>query len=166
MVSYYRDPRNPEAVHFPAQIHVAATHAFILLALIVTVILTLTYRQGADALGELGVVAACLAALSLYYPKKIITDETGVHAGGLLAFRKRLIRWNDINSVRERAAVYGIPPFDTAFIANWIVEIRSISGERPIRFTCRHSGRLAFLRALKRWGAPDPELRHPLRRSA
>jgi hypothetical protein len=161
-VSYYRDPLNPEAVHFPAQLHVAATYALILLALILTGVLTLIYDQGMKALTDLAELLACLAVLALYYPKTITTDETGVRIGGLFGWRKRLIRWNDIQSARERAAVPGIPAFDAGFLGNWVVAIRPFSGERPIRFTCRHSGRRAFLYELKRWGAPDPVLRRPI----
>jgi hypothetical protein len=161
-VSYYRDPRNPEAVHFPPQLHVSAANVFILLEIILTVILTLLYGRGQNVRADLAVAAACLAVLALYYPKEISTDETGVHAGGFLAIRKRLIRWKDVESVRERAMVFGIPPFHTVFLANWVIEIRSASGQPPIRLTCRHSGRKAFLYELKRWGAPDPVLCHPL----
>jgi hypothetical protein len=161
-VSYYRDPLNPEAVHFPAQLHVVATYALIVLALILTGVLTLIYGRAPEALTNLAEVLACLALIAIYYPKEITTDETGVRIGGLFGLRKRLIRWNEIQRARERAAVYGIPAFDAGFVANWVVEIRSFSGERPIRFTCRHSGKTAFLYELKRWGAPDPVLRRPL----
>jgi hypothetical protein len=162
MVSYYRDPRNPEAVHFPAQLHVAATYVFILLALILTAVLTLIYGRGTQALTDLAEVLACLAFIVFYYPKTITTDETGVRIGGLFGLRKRLIRWDEIQSIKERAIVYGIPAFDAGFVANWVVVIRSVLGERPVRFTCRHSGRRAFLYELNRWGAPEPSLRRPL----
>ena len=165
-MSYYRDHRNPEAVHFPAQLHVAVTDALLLLALILTGVLTLIYGQGTKALTDLAELLACLVVLALYYPKRITTDETGVRIGGLFGLRKRLIRWTDIQSVNERAVIYGIPAFDAGFVANWVVEIRSVLPERPIRFTCRHSGRKAFLYELKRWGAPDPVLRRPLESDA
>lgn len=161
-VSYYRDRRNPEAVHFPAQLHVAATYALILIALVLTGVLTLIYDHGMKALTDLAELLACLAFIAFYYPKKITTDETGVRIGSLFGLRKRLIRWDEIQSVKERAIVYGIPPFDAGFVANWVVVIRSVLGGRPVRFTCRHSGRRAFLYELKRWGAPEPVLRRPL----
>jgi hypothetical protein len=148
-VSYYRDPLNPEAVHFPAQLHVAATYALILLALILTGVLTLIYDQGMKALTDLAELLACLAVLALYYPKTITTDEMGVRIGGLFGWRKRLIRWNDIQSARERAAVPGIPAFDAGFLGNWVVAIRPFSGGWR-------------LYELKRWGAPDPVLRRPI----
>jgi hypothetical protein len=161
-VSYYRDHLNPEAVHFPAQLHIAATYTLILLALILSVVLTLIYGRGTQLLTDLAELLACLAAIAIYYPKTITTDEAGVRVGGLFGLRRRLIRWDDIQSVRERVLVYGLPAFDVGFVANWVVEIRPFSGERPIRFTCRHSGRRAFLYELKHRGAPDPVLRRPL----
>jgi hypothetical protein len=164
MVSYYRDPLNPEAVHFPPQLYVLVIDGLILLEILVTVILGLIYGWGQHPLADLAVAVACLAVLALHFPKGITTDETGVHGGGFPANRKRMIRWKDIESVRERALVFGLPPFHTAFLANWVIEIRSVSGEGPIRMTCRHSGREAFLRELRRWGAPAPDLRRPLDR--
>ena len=120
------------------------------------------YGQGTKALTDLAELLACLVVLALYYPKRITTDETGVRIGGLFGLRKRLIRWDEIQSIKERAIVYGIPAFDAGFVANWVVVIRSVLGERPVRFTCRHSGRRAFLYELNRWGAPEPSLRRPL----
>ena len=165
-MSYYRDHLNPEAVHFPAQLHIAATYTLILLALILSVVLTLIYGWGTKLLADLAELFACLAVLALYYPKTITTDEAGVRTAGLFGLRKRLIRWDDIQSVRERVLVYGLPAFDVGFVANWVVEICQFSGERPIRFTCRHSGRRAFLYELKHRGAPDPILRRPLESDA
>jgi hypothetical protein len=117
----------------------AATHAFILLALLATVTLMLVYGRSPEV-----VAVVCLAALALYSPKRIRTDETGVHAAGFLEICTRLMRWKVSDSVREWAKLLGLPPFDTAFITNWGVDIRSVSGTRPIRFICRHSGRMAF----------------------
>jgi hypothetical protein len=161
VVPYYRDPFNPEAVHFPAHLHVAVAHAVVVLALLTTVALIVIYGDGTREMGELAAVAACLAVLALHYPKRITTDEAGLRVAGWFAFRRRLIRWNDIKSVQECPLVRGIPPFHAGFVANWVIEIRSASGERPVRFTCRHSGRGAFLRELKRWGAPEPALLRP-----
>ena len=166
MVSYYRDPLNPEAVHFPSQFHIAVTDALTLLETVLTVILTLLYGWGQRVPADLAVAAACLAVLALYHPKEIITDEAGVHTAGFPGIRKRLMRWKDIESVRERAIILGIPPFHTACLSNWVIEIRSASGRPPIRLTGRHSGRRAFLYELKRWGAPDPILRHPFDRAS
>jgi hypothetical protein len=159
-VSYYRDRLNPEAVHFPARLHVAATYAFILLAIAVTVILTLIYGYGTRRWLDLATAAACVAVLALYYPKRITTDESGLRVCRLLGFGRRSIRWTDIDRVRERALAPGIPPFSAGVVANWAVEVRPADGARPIRFTCRHSGRRAFLHELKRWGAPDADLKY------
>jgi hypothetical protein len=156
VVSHYRDQINPEAVHFPAREHVKATYLFILLALVVTAILTLIYAQGTQERDDLAATAACAAFICLYYPKRITTDESGVHARRFFGFGQRLIRWNEIVRVRERALFPGIPPFSAGFLGNWVIEVRPPRGVRPIRLTCRYSGRSAFLHELKRWGAPDP----------
>jgi hypothetical protein len=159
MVSYCRDPLNPEAVHFPPRFYVPATYGLILLEIVATVILASIYGWGQYPVADLAVAAACLAVLALYCPRARTTDETGAHAGGFLAIRKRLIRWKDVQCVRERAMAVGIPPFHTAFLSNWVIEIRSALGRRPIRLTCRNSGRKAFLHELKRWRAPSAVLR-------
>lgn len=163
-MSHYRDQLNPEAVHFPAREHVKATYLFILLALVVTAILTLIYGRGEQARDELAATAACAAFVVLYYPKRITTDEIGVHAGRFFGLGQRVIRWDGIDTVRERAPIPGIPPFSAGVLGNWVVEVRPMNGARSIRLTCRHSGRIAFLRELKRWGAPDPgaESRPPI----
>ena len=164
MVSYYRDQLNPEAVHFPAKLHVAAINTLLLIGLIVTAVVTWIYGQGTQIRDDLAVAAACLVVIALYYPKRITTDEAGVHANRSLGFGRRLIRWDEIDSVRERALVPGLPAFSAGLIANWVVEVRPVNGAKPIRLTCRHSGRRAFLQALKRWGAPDPVLKNPVDR--
>jgi len=153
-VAHYRDQLNPEAVHFPAREHVKATYVFILLGLIVAVILTLIYGRGTQERNDLAVTAACMAFVALYYPKRITTDEAGVHAARFPGFGRRLIRWDEIDRVRERALIPGIPPFSAGFLGNWAIEVRSAKGVRPIRLTCRYCGQSAFLRELKRWGAP------------
>ncbi len=160
-MSYYRDPLNPEAVHFPAKLHVAAINGLLLIALMATVVLTLIYGRGTQLRDDLAKAVVCTAVVALYYPKRITTNEAGVHASRFLGFGRRLMRWHEIGSVRERALVPGIPPFSAGFIGNWVVEVRPVDGTRPIRLTCRHSGRRAFLRELRRWGAPDPVLRNP-----
>ncbi len=163
-MSYYRDERNPEAVHFPAKLHVAAINAFLLIGLLVTAVVTWIYGRGTQLRDDLAMAAACVAVVALYYPKRITTDETGIHAGRFLGFGRRSIRWDEIDGVRERALVPVLPPFSAGFLSNWVVEVRSVVGARPIRLTCRHSGRKAFLHELKRWGAPDPVLRNALDR--
>jgi hypothetical protein len=162
VVPYYRDPFNPEAAHFPAHLHVAVAHAIVVFALLGTMALILIYGEGVKELGGLAAVVACLAVLALHYPKRITTDDTGLRVAGWCAFRRRLIRWNDVKSVRQRALVRGILAFHAGFIANWVIEIRSAPDERPVRFTCRPSGRRAFLREPKRWGAPEPALLRPV----
>lgn len=161
MVSYYRDQVNPEAVHFPAKLHVAAARVLVLIALTVPLILTLIYSNGSEVWTNLAAVMACAAVVVLHYPRRITTDEAGVHRGGLLGLRRRSIPWNEIDSIRERALVPGLPAFSIGLVANWVIVIRSVRGTRPIRFTCNHSGRRAFLQTLKRWGAPAPVLKNP-----
>ncbi|MDR3718105.1 MAG: hypothetical protein P4K98_04835 [Bryobacteraceae bacterium] len=128
----------------------------ILLALVVTAILTLIYGRGAQERNDLAAEAACLVFAALYYPKRITTDETGVRASRFLGFGQRLIRWNEIEKIQERALIPGIPPFSAGFLGNWVLEVCPPKGVRPIRLTCRHCGRNAFLRELRRWGAPVP----------
>jgi glycerol uptake facilitator-like aquaporin len=156
-VSHYRDQFNPEAVHFPAREHVAWTYVAILLALVVTAILTLIYGRGTQERNDLATEAACLAVAALYFPKRITTDETGVRASRFFGFGQRLIRWNEIEKVQERALIPGIPPFSAGLFGNWVIEVCPSRGVRPIRLTCRHCGQSAFLRELKRWGAPVPD---------
>ena len=160
-MSYYRDKRNPEAVHFPAQMHVAATYLLVLIALLAVLELTLIYSRGTRMWADLAALGACAAVVVFSYPKRVTTDETGVHTDRFPGFHRRLIRWGDVESVREQALVPGLPAFLRSPVANWAIVVRSANGAQPVRFTCRQSGREVFLLELKRWSAPGPVLKNP-----
>jgi len=165
-MAYCRDRVNPEAVHFSAQDHIVVTYACLLLALAATAILTLIYDRGQQRSKELAVIASCAVFIGLSYPKRITTDEAGVHATSFYGVGQRLIRWDEVVNTRERALIPGVPPLSAGPVGNWVIEVQAVNGVRPIRFTCRYSGREAFRRELQRWGAAGRGIAVPNSKSA
>jgi hypothetical protein len=155
-VSHYRDEWNPEAVHFPARLHVLALYGALATALMLTLVLTFLYQQPERMLEDLGLTLACGTALACLWPRRITTDEKGIRRIGLLRIGPRFIAWKDVRSVIETAEIPRLPRRLFGILPNNIVTVRGAKGVPPIRFTSRHSGRETFLHELKRWGVPRP----------
>jgi hypothetical protein len=155
-VSHYRDEWNPEAVHFPARLHVLALYGALATALALTLVLTFLYQQPERMLEDLGLTLACGTALACLWPRRITTDEKGIRRIGLLRIGPRFIAWKDVRSVIETAEIPRLPRRLFGILPNNIVTVRGAKGVPPIRFTSRHSGRETFLHELKRWGVPRP----------
>jgi hypothetical protein len=153
-VSHYRDERNPEAVHFPACLHVMALHGALAVILVFAVLLMILFDQPEQMNQDLLLMFGCGAALALVWPHRITTDQHGVRRVGLLGFGKRFIPWKDVRSVTETAEIPLLPRRLFGCLPNYVIVIRAAEGIRPIRFTSRHSSRETFLHELKRWGAP------------
>jgi hypothetical protein len=160
-VSYYRDQVNPEAVHFPAHLYIAALEGLALIVLLTSMTMVLLFGGKDERPAALAAAVAGTLLALLLYPRRITTDESGVHVAGLFGSRRRSIAWDRIESIRERALIPPLPAFAWGPVGNWVLVVRSSAGGSPIRFTCRHSGRDAFLHEASRWGAPAPELRKP-----
>jgi hypothetical protein len=155
-VSHYRDEWNPEAVHFPARLHVLALYGALATALALTLVLTFLYQQPERMLEDLGLTLACGTALACLWPRRITTDEKGIRRIGLLRIGPRFIAWKDVRSVIETAEIPRLPRRLFGILPNNILTVRGGKGVPPIRFTSRHSGRETFLHELKRWGVPRP----------
>ena len=155
-MSHYRDEWNPEAVHFPARLHVLALYGALATALMLTLVLTFLYQQPERMLEDLGLTLACGTALACLWPRRITTDEKGIRRIGLLRIGPRFIAWKDVRSVIETAEIPRLPRRLFGILPNNIVTVRGAKGVPPIRFTSRHSGRETFLHELKRWGVPRP----------
>ena len=155
-MSHYRDEWNPEAVHFPARLHVLALYGALATALALTLVLTFLYQQPERMLEDLGLTLACGTALACLWPRRITTDEKGIRRNGLLRIGPRFIAWKDVRSVRETAEIPRLPRRLFGILPNNILTVRGAKGVPPIRFTSRHSGRETFLHELKRWGVPRP----------
>ena len=155
-MSHYRDEWNPEAVHFPARLHVLALYGALATALALTLVLTFLYQQPERMLEDLGLTLACGTALACLWPRRITTDEKGIRRIGLLRIGPRFIAWKDVRSVIETAEIPRLPRRLFGILPNNIVTVRGAKGVPPIRFTSRHSGRETFLHELKRWGVPRP----------
>ena len=155
-MSHYRDEWNPEAVHFPARLHVLALYGALATALALTLVLTFLYQQPERMLEDLGLTLACGTALACLWPRRITTDEKGIRRIGLLRIGPRFIAWKDVRSVIETAEIPRLPRRLFGILPNNILTVRGGKGVPPIRFTSRHSGRETFLHELKRWGVPRP----------
>lgn len=155
-MSHYRDEWNPEAVHFPARLHVLAVYGALAAALAFTVLLTFLYRQPQRMIGDLGLTLACGAAVAGLWPRRITTDEKGIRRNGLLGIGPRFIAWRDVRAVNEAAEIPLLPRRLFGILPNDLITVQGARGLLPIRFTSRHSGRETFLHELKRWGAPTP----------
>ena len=155
-MSHYRDEWNPEAVHFPARLHVLALYGALATALALTLVLTFLYQQPERMLEDLGLTLACGTALACLWPRRITTDEKGIRRIGLLRIGPRFIAWKDVRSVIETAEIPRLPRRLFGILPNNILTVRGAKGVPPIRFTSRHSGRETFLHELKRWGVPRP----------
>jgi hypothetical protein len=155
-VSHYRDEWNPEAVHFPARLHVLALYGALAAGLVFSLLLTFLYQQPERMLLDLGQTFACGLALAWLWPRRISTDEKGIRRNGRLRIGPRFIAWKDVRSVHEAAEIPLLPRRLFGILSNRIITVRGPKGLPPIRFTSRHSGREMFLHELKRWGAPTP----------
>jgi hypothetical protein len=155
-VSHYRDEWNPEAVHFPARLHVMATHGALALLLALAVLLIFLYNRPERTIVDLVLACACAAALVWLWPRRITTDQHGIRRAGLLKIGARFIAWKDVRAVNEAAEIPLLPQRLFGCLDNHVITIRGVKGVPPVRFTSRHSGRETFLHELKRWGALTP----------
>ena len=155
-MSHYRDERNPEAVHFPARLYVIALYGALALLLALVVLLIFFFQRPERTIKDLELTAGCFAALAWLWPRRITTDQHGVHRNGWLGIGERFIAWKDVRSVREAAEIPLLPRRLFRCLSNDAILVRGPRGTRPIYFTTRHSGRERFLHELRRWGAPAP----------
>ena len=153
-MSHYRDEWNPEAVHFPALLHVVALHGGLALIIVLAIILMILFEPEKDLDRNLMLITGCALALVFLWPRRITTDQHGVQRAGLLGYGRRFIPWKDVRSVTEISELPILPKRLFGCLPNQVIVVRGIKGYSPIRFTSRHSSRETFLHELKRWGAP------------
>jgi len=153
-VSYYRDERNPEAVHFPARLYVLAAYGALAVLIAANVVLILLFDTPPQTLQDLLLMLGCLAALAVLWPRQITTDQHGVRRDGPLGIGERFIPWKDVRRVEETAEIPLLPRRLFGCVQNYVVVVRGPQGVPPIRFTSRHSAKDTFLHELKRWGVP------------
>lgn len=158
VVSYYRDQSNPDAVHFPACLTTVALFGVLATLLAITAGVVWFQAKGGTWLWQEGVLFLCFLTMALVWPKHILTDQAGIHAGRLFRFRRRFIAWRDLTAVRERREVPLLPRSFGRWLENWAIEVRGAQGNRVIRFTSRHSDRETFLAQIKRWRGVEVQL--------
>lgn len=153
-MSHYRDERNPEAVHFPASLHVIALHGGLALILVFAVLLMILFEESKNLDRDVLLIAGCALALVFVWPRRITTDQHGIRLSGPLGYGRRFIPWKEVRSVTETAEIPFLPRRLFGFLPNHVIVVRGAKGSSPIRFTSRHSSRETYLHELKRWGAP------------
>lgn len=152
-MSSYRDPRNPEVVHFPGTLTAMATMG--LLAIITLCILVLCLLSGPWLERLLWSIPPLLilAFIYGYWPRKIVLGERGVWQYNMAGKQNYMIPWTDIAQAELTGELGSSPQF--AFARNQAVRLQSTQQNLVILHTPRHSDPERFLAlAQKRIASP------------
>lgn len=155
-VSSYRDPQNPELVHFPGTL--ASFSTLGACAVVCIFILAVLVAGGADwARNIFGpLTCAVLAAIYRAWPRRITLGEKGAWQCNILGRKSLTIPWDEMAPPRldvELGWLSSTPR--EGFGANRTVVLSSLSQPRRLVLTPRHSGHDFFLKlARDRIGRP------------
>lgn len=155
-VSSYRDPQNPELVHFPGTI--ASFSTLGACAAVCIFILAVLVAGSADWTRNIfgPLTCAVLAAVYRAWPRRIILGEKGAWQCNILGRKSFMIAWNEMAPPRtdvELGWLSGAPR--EGFAANQTIVLESATQPRRVVLTPRHSGQEYFLR-LARSRIPRP----------
>ena len=155
-MSSFRDPRNPEVVHFPGTL---ASFACLGFCAFLALVLLLVATTSGPPLLRIGLSLPPLALLALVFsvwPRRISLGERGVWQYNLLGRQKFMIPWNELAEPAESVelALFSKSP-RAGFASNQTVVLASNKLALRIVHTPRHSDRDRFLAlARKRFAKP------------
>lgn len=155
-VSSYRDPQNPELVHFPGTI--ASFSVLGACAAVCLFIVAVLVVGSADWVRNIFGPLTCVVLAAVYraWPRRITLGERGAWQCNIAGRKSFMIPWTEMAPPRADVELGWLSSTPReGFAANRTVVLASLSQPRRVVLTPRHSGHDHFLKLVRsRTGRP------------
>jgi hypothetical protein len=161
-VSSYRDPQNPELVHFPGTL--ASFSVLGACAAVCLFILAVLLAGSADWVRNIFGTLTCavLAALCRAWPRRITLGEKGAWQCNILGRKSIMIPWDGMAPPRVDVELGWLSSTPReGFAANRTVILASLSQPKRVVLTPRHSGHDHFLKLARSRISRPPDAQSP-----
>lgn len=150
-MSSYRDPLNPEAIHFPGKLSTRILFVVLIGFLVLLSIAVLFAREETGRkIVELGVIGFALLVILAAWPPEIITSETGIRQHRFLRLGERFVAWPEVTAIRRSPELFGLFGTRAGGIETTRVVIESVNGSPRIVHSSLHSDMARFLKEVER----------------
>lgn len=157
-VSSYRDPVDPESVHFPGSFASRFLLIVVDFVCILTIITVFLVGAGWTEWRDIALVLTIVVVTVAMWPRRICVDDMGVAQFTLFGRRRRFIQHGEMGQVVYSPELPLLARVLPRGVVKSKIIVPSASGSVRIVHTPLHSDRERFLSELRRRGADVEEI--------